>query len=105
MTTHPTDPASIPRAPVGAMVILILLYLPWLITFLVPARVPAEEGDDMMFPGGIIYAFLCLAYLITAIALSVYLYRRRSVSHGYKVSFYASLGPLALLTVFLWRVA
>jgi hypothetical protein len=90
-----------PRAPIGSIVLLVFLYLPWL-RYWFGSR-PVQDGDaDLEFPGGIILVFFSFIYLVVAISLSVYLYRRRRSSKAHTVAFFASLGVLALLSTLIW---
>lgn len=90
-----------PRAPIGSFVLLALLYLPWL-RYWFGSRPAPDEGGGLEFPGGIILVFFTLIYLVVAISLAVYLYRRRATSTAHAVAFFASLGVLALFSTLIW---
>lgn len=91
-----------PGAPIGSLILIALMYVPWLAYFFGPGPTPGDNGD-MEFPGGIMLVFLILVYLIAAIALPIRLYTDREFSRARTVAFYASLGILALFTTLIWK--
>ena len=91
-----------PKAPVGSLVLIALMYVPWLLWLVLPQRLEAGESDSE-FPGNFLIVLFGFFYLVAAIVLPIRLYRRRDLSRAHSVAFYASLGILALLTALLWR--
>ena len=93
-----------PRPPIGSLILVSLMYLPWLLYFFRPRATPGEESG-MEFPGVLIIPLFGLGYLVAAIALPIRLYRRREHSRAHRFAFYASLGILALFTSLIWMAS
>lgn len=86
---------SRPAAPVGSLVLIALMYIPWLTYFFGP-RASSGADDSLEFPLSVVFAAFGLGYLVIAFAVPVSLYRHRSASSAHRLAFYASVGILAL---------
>lgn len=97
------DPSqSRPEAPIGSLVIIVLMYVPWLFHFFGPQATPSDD-DGLEFPFSIFVALFTLVYPVLAIALPIRLYRHRATSLAHGIAFYASLAILVLFGVLFLR--
>lgn len=90
-----------PPAPVGTLVLIALMYVPWLFYF-IPRRPLGPGESHFEFPDGLLLGCFGFIYLNAAIALPFLLYRRREASRAHAIAYYASLGILALFTTLIW---
>ncbi|SKB00539.1 hypothetical protein SAMN02745166_03164 [Prosthecobacter debontii] len=86
---------SKPKVPVGSLLLIVCMYVPWLFHFFGP-RTLANDDAGLEFPFSIIIAFLTLGYLVLIIVLPIRLYRHRTASLAHRVAFYAVIGIFVL---------